>query len=259
MKMSSPARISRRNLLQAAGLTLATPGLVRPASAQPVEAGVSASDFGSAVPITRVRSARPLLALTFDDGPHATLTPQLLDLLAERNVRATFYVVGNRISHHQGIMGRIADEGHEIGNHSWSHPSLGGLSDAAILSQIDRTSAAIVEAVGRPPVTMRPPYGNLSPRQTRMLYASRGLQSVLWSVDTEDWRRSGEDVMVNRILSQSRPGGVILAHDIVAQTIRAMPVAIDGLLTRGYEFVTVSELMGWPRWNTRRTGLLAHS
>lgn len=257
--MSPPARISRRNLLQAAGLTLATPGLVQPASAQPFAADVPVSGFDSAVPITRVRSARPLLALTFDDGPHATLTPQLLDLLAARNVRATFYVVGRRVAHHQSIMVRIAAEGHEIGNHTWSHPSLSGLSDAAILSQIDRTSEAVVEAVGLPPVTMRPPYGNLSSRQTRMLQASRGLPNVLWSVDTEDWRRPGEDVVVNRILTRSEPGGVILAHDIVAETIRAMPVAIDGLLARGYEFVTVSELLGWPRWNARRTGLLAHS
>lgn len=255
--MQPLVRISRRHLFHAVGLALAAPSLVRPVSAQSDIHGTSPTGFGGPVTITHVPSARPVLALTFDDGPHATLTPQLLDLLAARNVRATFFVVGNRIGQHRDIMMRMAQEGHEIGNHSWSHPSLSGLSDSAILLQIDRTSVAITEAVGRPPVTMRPPYGNLSSRQGRMLHASRGLANVLWSVDTEDWRRPGEDVVVNRIVTRSRPGAVVLAHDIVAPTIRAMPRAIDALLIRGYQFVTVSELLGWPRWGIRRDRFLA--
>jgi len=201
--------------------------------------------------ITRVRTARPVVAMTFDDGPHPSLTPQLLDILAARGIRATFYVIGWRVAQSPLLARRIAEEGHEIGNHTWSHPSLTGQSDAAALAQIDRTTQAVHEAVGRPPVTMRPPYGNFSPRQRRMLMEARNMPTVLWSVDPEDWRRPGAPVVAQRIVSQSHPGAVILSHDIIGATVRAMPAALDGLIARGYEFVTLSELIGWPRWNSR--------
>ena len=254
-------RPSRRQVLLAAGaVVLASPCVLRPAAAQGLPAqpaitlpqDITQSDTAT---ITRVRTARPLVAMTFDDGPHATLTPRLLDILALRGIRATFFVIGSRVRHHATIMTRIASEGHEIGNHTWSHPSLSGLGDGAILSELDRTTHAIYDAVGRPPVTMRPPYGNLTGRQRRMVQAARNLPTVLWSVDPEDWRRPGPNVVAERIVSRSHPGGVILAHDIQHGTVNAMPATLDRLLAQGYEFVTVSELIGWPRWDTRRIRL----
>jgi peptidoglycan/xylan/chitin deacetylase (PgdA/CDA1 family) len=104
-----------------------------------------------------------------------------------------------------------------------------------VLSQIDRTNEAIYNATGRLPVTMRPPYGNLYPRQRLMLHQTRGMPTVLWSVDPEDWRRPGS-VVANRIVSQSHPGAVVLAHDIHGPTIRAMPAAVSGLHARGFRF-----------------------
>jgi peptidoglycan/xylan/chitin deacetylase (PgdA/CDA1 family) len=247
--MATPAPMSRRALLLGGAAGLAAPRLSAPAAAQATAAPVPDT-------ITRVRTARPVVALTFDDGPHARLTPPLLDLLAARGVRATFYVIGRRVGRAPGLTRRIAAEGHEIGNHTWSHPSLLGYSDAAVLAQIDRTTRAIRQAVGRPPVTMRPPYGNFHARQRRMLMAARGMPTVLWSVDPQDWHRPGAGVVANRILAASHPGAVILAHDTLAGTVRAMPAVLDGLLARGYSFVTLSELIGWPRWSDRP---LAHA
>lgn len=256
-------RLSRRQMMLAAGaVLLASPAVLRPAAAQTAMASAPIGlprdiTQGDAATITRVRTARPVVAMTFDDGPHASLTPQLLDILAVRGIRATFYVIGSRVVRHPDIMQRIADEGHEIGNHTWSHPSLSGMGDAAILSELDRTSHAIFDTVGRPPVTMRPPYGNLTSRQRLMVHGERNLPTILWSVDPEDWRRPGPGVVAERIVSRSHPGGVILAHDIQSGTVRAMPATLDTLTARGYQFVTVSELIGWPRWDTRRIRLAA--
>ena len=255
---------SRRRLLLAAGATLAAPWLGRTAAAQQMAAQPAITlpgdiTRGEEATITRVRTARPLLALTFDDGPHHSLTPQLLDILAARQIRVTFYVIGSRVQREASLTRRIAAEGHEIGNHTWSHPSLSGLSDAAVLSEIDRTTQVIYDTVGRPPVTMRPPYGNLTGRQRLMLHRDRNLPTVLWSVDPRDWQRPGSAVVSARILGASHPGGVILAHDIHGGTVRAMPDTLDTLIARGYQFVTVSELIGWPRWDSRRIRLVARS
>ena len=210
---------------------------------------------GGPTTITRVPTEQPLVAMTFDDGPHERLTPQLLDMLSARNIRATFYLIGRRVNLYPQLARRIAEDGHEIGNHTWNHPRLTGLGNSSLLRELDRTTVAIHEATGRPPVTMRPPYGALSNRQRALIYEARHFPTVLWSVDPEDWRRPGSSVVANRIVGRSHPGAVILAHDIVAPTVRAMPAALDGLIARGYRFVTVSELMGWPRWQSRNLQL----
>jgi peptidoglycan/xylan/chitin deacetylase (PgdA/CDA1 family) len=137
------------------------------------------------------RDEQPLVALTFDDGPHPTLTPQLLDFLAVNNIRATFYLIGSRVARHPQLAARIAAEGHEIGNHTWSHPSLFGYSDGGRAVADRPRQRGRRNATGRVPVTMRPPYGNLYPRQRLMLHQTRGMPTVLWSVDPEDWRRPG--------------------------------------------------------------------
>lgn len=250
--------ITRRQMIWGAGAAMAGHGLATPALAQARIALPDDITRGDQTTVTRVATARPVVALTFDDGPHHSLTPHLMDILASRGVRATFYVIGNRVVRHPQLMQRMVAAGHEIGNHTWSHPSLSGLSDGSILSQLDRTTQAVYEAVGRPPVTMRPPYGNLTPRQRRMVFDTRAMPTVLWSVDPEDWRRPGSSVVAQRIVSRSHPGGVVLAHDIHAPTVRAMPATIDGLIARGFEFVTLSELLGWRRWDRRNLTLASH-
>ncbi|MFW2541824.1 polysaccharide deacetylase family protein [Primorskyibacter sp. 2E107] len=205
-----------------------------------------------AATIMAVRTPSPVVSMTFDDGPHPRLTPVLLDMLKARGLRATFYLIGNRVVTWPDIVRRIADEGHEIGNHSWTHPNLAKFSDGRVLDEIDRTSNAIFKITGRPPVTFRPPYGAFSRRQRLMLYEARNLPTILWSVDPQDWRRPGAGVVASRILKGSRPGAIILSHDIQSGTVKAMPQTLDGLSGRGLRFATVSQMMGWPLWQSRR-------
>lgn len=204
-----------------------------------------------AATITAIRTSSPVVAMTFDDGPHAQNTPRLLDMLAERNIKATFYLIGNRVQAHPQIARRIAEEGHEIGNHSWSHPFLNRLSDRSVTREIDQTSDVIFQVTGRPPVTFRPPYGAFTQRQRSALYNARNLPTILWSVDPQDWRRPGSGVVASRILNHAHQGGIILSHDIHRGTIDAMPRALDGITGQGLRFVTVSQILGWPLWQSR--------
>lgn len=201
--------------------------------------------------IRHVTTQDPVIAMTFDDGPHHALTPQVLDILAARGVRASFFVVGQRVAQAPGLVARIAREGHEIGNHSWSHPHLARLGDPAVLSEIDKTADAVLAVTGFRPVVMRPPYGDFSTRQSRMIRAVRALPTIMWSVDPQDWRRPGGSVIAERIIADAAPGAVILTHDTVSDTMRNLPHALDSLLGQGYRFVTVSELIGWPAWTGR--------
>lgn len=202
--------------------------------------------------IRRIRTTDRVVALTFDDGPDQILTPRVLDILATRRIRASFFVVGNRVVQAPTLVTRMAREGHEIGNHSWSHPHMAQLSDTAILDQIDRTSRVVEDATGFSPVLMRPPYGEFDLRQSRMVRLARGLPTIMWSVDPQDWRRPGGWAIADNIIANAAPGAVVLSHDIVDETVRNLPRVLDGLAARGYQFVTVSELLGWPLWTERR-------
>lgn len=181
--------------------------------------------------------------MTFDDGPHPVLTPKLLDLLKERNIKATFYVVGTNAKAYPDILRRIIAEGHEIGNHTWSHVSLTKSTPGTVASQLNQTSQAIFDAVGEKPTTMRPPYGAINPRLVDRIHSEFGMKVILWTVDPLDWRRPGPSVVAQRIIQGVHPGAIILSHDIHPGTIAAMPQVFDTLLKEGYTFVTVSELL----------------
>lgn len=184
-----------------------------------------------------------MVAITFDDGPSATLTPKLLDILKERKVRATFFVVGQNAAEYPDILKRAVAEGHEIGNHSWSHPQLTSLGAAGVKAQIEKTNAAIKAAIGRDPVVMRPPYGATNSRLDKLFAQTYGMKVILWSVDPLDWKYRNADRVKREILSQVGPGGIILVHDIHASSVAAMPGTLDALLASGYKFATVSELL----------------
>jgi peptidoglycan/xylan/chitin deacetylase (PgdA/CDA1 family) len=244
--------LTRRAVLASgtAACLLGSPTLVQAATPRiklPADAATR-----DAATVTAIRTQSPIVAMTFDDGPHPRLTPILLDMLKQRNLRATFYLIGTRITTWPDIVRRIADEGHEIGTHTSSHPNLAKHSNTSVLSQIDRTSDAIFKITGRPPVTFRPPYGAFTKRQRLMLYKERNLPTILWAVDPQDWRRPGASVVAKRILKYSHPGAIILSHDIQSGTVKAMPDTFDGLLARGLKFGTMSQMMGWPLWQTRR-------
>jgi peptidoglycan/xylan/chitin deacetylase (PgdA/CDA1 family) len=192
----------------------------------------------------------PYVAMTFDDGPSATLTPKLLDLLAARHLKATFFVIGQNVADHPEIVQRAAREGHEIGNHSWSHPYLAKLSDEAVRRELRRTDEAIKNATGVRPSLLRPPYGSLTARQKRWIHDEFGYEIILWDVDPLDWKRPGPITVCNRIVKETRPGSIVLSHDIHPGTIEAMPATLNQLETKGFKFVTVSELIGMAKPET---------
>jgi len=190
-----------------------------------------------------VHTDGPYIAMTFDDGPSATLTPKLLDLLATRHIKVTFFVIGENVAEHPEIVARAAREGHEIGNHSWSHPNFGKMSDDNVRSQLRRTDDAIRSATGNRPTLMRPPYGSITAREKHWIHDEFGYRIILWDVDPYDWKRPGPAVVRNRILKETQPGSIVLSHDIHPGTIEAMPSTLDALEAKGFKFVTISELI----------------
>src|SRR5437899_9109884 len=190
-----------------------------------------------------VHTDGPYIAMTFDDGPSATLTPKLLDLLATRHIKVTFFVIGENVAEHPEIVARAAREGHEMCNHSWSHPNFGKMSDDNVRSQLRRTDDAIRSATGNRPNLMRPPYGSITAREKHWIHDEFGYRIILWDVDPYDWKRPGPAVVRNRILKETQPGSIVLSHDIHPGTIEAMPSTLDALEAKGFKFVTVSELI----------------
>ncbi|MGZ4983273.1 MAG: polysaccharide deacetylase family protein [Chthoniobacterales bacterium] len=185
----------------------------------------------------------PYVAMTFDDGPSAALTPKLLDLLAAHHMKVTFFVVGQNAADHPDILKRAVREGHEIANHSWSHPNYGKMGDEAVRRDLQKTDDAIKAAIGTRPTLMRPPYGSITARQKSWIHQEFGYRIILWDVDPNDWKRPGPSVVTRRIVNEARPGSIILSHDIHPPTIEAMPATFDQLQAKGFKFVTVSELL----------------
>jgi peptidoglycan/xylan/chitin deacetylase (PgdA/CDA1 family) len=185
----------------------------------------------------------PYIAMTFDDGPSPETTPRLLDILKQRNIKATFFMIGQNAERNPAIVKRILAEGHEIGNHSWTHPQLSKLSDDRVTEEINKTQNAIKDASGYTPVILRPPYGAITARQKEWIEKQFGLSVIIWSVDPFDWKRPGASVIEQRILAGARPGAIVLSHDIHKQTVDAMPATLDALAAKGFKFVTVSQLI----------------
>lgn len=185
----------------------------------------------------------PYIAMTFDDGPSAKLTPKLLDLLAAHHIKATFFLIGQNVAENPEIVAREVREGHEVANHSWSHPNLAKMSDDGVRGQVRKTEDAIRNAAGHAPTLLRPPYGSITPRQKKWINQEFGYKIVLWDVDPLDWRRPGPNVVCNRIVKNTRAGSIVLAHDIHPGTIEAMPCVLNQLEAKGFKFVTVSELI----------------
>jgi len=192
-------------------------------------------------------SGGPYLALTFDDGPHATNTPRLLDILAQRGVKATFFVVGTNAKAHPGILKRMVAEGHEIANHTWSHPNMTTLSQASLKREMDLTRDAVIAATGIAPRVCRPPYGATNASVKSFLMSEYRYPTIMWSVDPLDWKQPGAAAVADRLVAGASNGGILLVHDIHKGSVDAMPDTLDRLLAQGYKFVTVSQLLAMER------------
>lgn len=183
------------------------------------------------------------IAMTFDDGPEPKLTPKLLDILKEKGIKATFFVVGQNAAAYPEILKRAVAEGHEIANHSWSHPNFGKMSDPAVNQELQKTHDAIFQATGIKPKLLRPPYGSITKHEREWIHDKFSYKIILWDVDPLDWKFRNANHVETEILKQTRPGSIILSHDIHASTVEAMPATLSELQAKGYKFVTVSELL----------------
>jgi peptidoglycan/xylan/chitin deacetylase (PgdA/CDA1 family) len=188
---------------------------------------------------------RRRLALTFDDGPDPTRTPLLLDALAELGVKATFFLLGKKVEAHPELAARIAREGHEIGNHTYSHPYLPLASSERVARELAITDALIERATGVVPAIARPPYGGRSPFNVKA-FAKSGKRVVLWDLNSFDWKGAPADDVARRVVERARPGSIILMHearDGGETTVDAVRMLVPELRARGFELATVSRVL----------------
>ena len=187
--------------------------------------------------------ASPCVALTFDDGPHPEQSAKLLDILKERGVRTTLFMVGQACEKHPELLRRAFVEGHEIGNHTWTHPSLTKLGTPEVLDELDRTSAIIGAVTGRNPALMRPPYIDTNAALDQLIAEHCGMKVIGATVDSRDWSGHGAERTADYIYKGIKAGAIVLCHENQPNTIKAMGEILDTLLAREFEFVTVSELI----------------
>ncbi len=185
----------------------------------------------------------PYIAMTFDDGPSKENTPRLLEMLKKRGIKATFFLLGECVAQNPEIAKRIVAEGHEIANHSWSHPSLSKLGEEGITSQLQRTHDLIEQTTGVSMTLMRPPYGALTTNQRAWVNKKWGYKIILWDVDPLDWKVRNAAHVESEIVKQTVAGSIVLSHDIHKTTVDAMPETLDALAAKGFKFVTVTELL----------------
>ncbi|CAN5868461.1 hypothetical protein BH11MYX3_BH11MYX3_22750 [soil metagenome] len=189
-----------------------------------------------------MRRDRKTVALTFDDGPDPVRTPALLDVLAEAHAPATFFLLGDAVEMHPEVVTRTANEGHELGNHTYCHRYLPLARSRSVERELARTDAAIEHATGQVPRVARPPWGGRSPWTVRA-FARLAKRLVLWDVNSFDWKGKPAAEVVARVLERTKPGSIILMHearDGGEETIEAVRMLIPQLRARGYQLVTVS-------------------
>lgn len=195
-----------------------------------------------AAPTPAPTTGNKVIALTFDDGP-GPYTEKLLDILDKYDAKATFFLIGSKVSARANTLRRMQSRGHQLGNHSWSHPELNKVSTEQLASEIDQTNNAIKQAVGTKPNIIRPPYGAFN-RAVLEQFRQRGMSAVVWSVDTRDWADRNSEIVCSRAVAGARNGAVILMHDIHPTSVNAVPCILDSLKQQGYSFVTVQNLIG---------------
>ncbi len=197
---------------------------------------------GEAVPAegwAEIPEGEKYVALTFDDGPRRGTTDRLLDGLKERGASATFFLIGQQIEDNADLVARMAEEGHQIGNHTWSHQRLDGAAPDEAAQEVGRTEAALEALLGGGDYWLRPPYGQVNPGTEE----SFGVPLVKWSVDPRDWESRDTGKVTRAVLENVAPNSIILLHDIYPTSVDAALRVVDRLQEEGYWFVTVEELL----------------
>ena len=199
-----------------------------------------------AEPVRHVSTEEKKVAITFDDGPNEEKTREILEVLRENGVVATFFVIGENAKEHPDRIREICDAGHEIGNHTWSHRYLTKMNESEIREELGKTEALLTEICGGRPVVFRPPGGYWS-EESLAVVESMGYKSVLWSVDTRDWTMNSADRIIRQVASGTGWGDIILFHDLPDKRLStpdALRILLPKLREKGFAFVTVSELLG---------------
>lgn len=179
------------------------------------------------------------IAITFDDGPHPQFTEQLLDGLKERGVHATFFVTGEHAEQHKDIIRRMSEEGHIIGNHTYSHIQLTAGNRETFKQELIKTNKILTDITGKEVLYVRPPYGTWDKTFEKEL----SMFPVLWNVDPLDWCSNDTSCVINRVLKNTEENDIILMHDYYETSVNAALQIVDELQKRGYVFVTVEEIL----------------
>lgn len=187
--------------------------------------------------LRKIDKNKKMVALTYDDGP-SIYTPRILKTLKENNSVATFFVVGNRVPMYSDTVKKAYDMGCEIGNHTYEHKSLPNLSETEVKRQISKTNKEVKKAIGEKPVIMRPTGGATNTNIKKWV----GMPSIIWSIDTLDWKTRNADSTKRAVLDHVKDGDIVLMHDLYSATATASETIIPELVRRGYQLVTVSEL-----------------
>lgn len=197
-------------------------------------------------PAVKPGKGEKYIALTFDDGPDQRYTNDILDILKEKEVKATFFVVGQQVKKNPEVLQRIAEEGHAIGNHTYSHKDLSKLNKQQMIVEIKTSDAVIKKTIGFTPAMVRAPYGAVSDTLKVVLKAS-SRELVGWNIDTRDWAGTSAANMSKMIKNEAKPGGIILMHSFgsknIKNTVQALPGIIDDLVEMGYTLVTADQLV----------------
>ncbi|HHW56946.1 MAG TPA: polysaccharide deacetylase family protein [Clostridia bacterium] len=191
-------------------------------------------------------AAGKVVALTFDDGPVPEYTERYVDILKSMDVKATFFVIGKNAERHPELLKYIVENGNEIGLHSYSHFNMKKMKPEQMVDELYKTQKILVEATGIKPTLFRPPYGAFN-RTLLEISDALGLNVTLWNVDPDDWRSPAVESVVNRVISHTKNGSVILMHEGKINTLAALPQIIEKLKAEGYSFVTVSELLNYEK------------
>ncbi|HCM88822.1 MULTISPECIES: polysaccharide deacetylase family protein [Vagococcus] len=183
------------------------------------------------------------IALTFDDGPKRETTSKLLDILSQKGIKATFFILGQNIDGNEDLLKRMKDEGHIIGSHSMYHHNLSQMNEKMLKQDVEEMDQKSTKLFKESFKYIRPPYGAANPLVAKI--ANRPL--IEWSVDSKDWSTKNTQMIINQVTQTTQPGSIILMHDIYTETINAVPTIIDNLTQQGYNFVTVDALLNQPK------------
>ncbi|WP_432204727.1 polysaccharide deacetylase family protein [Cetobacterium somerae] len=182
------------------------------------------------------------IALTFDDGPKAKITEEILEVLKENDAKATFFILGSNGKRYPKILEKIHEDGHQLANHSYNHPNLRKIPLAEVKKELESTNKIITDVTGEKVVYFRPPYGSLGQVRKEEVKKQLGMESVMWNICPKDWeKKSDTDYIAKFLIENSKDNGIVLLHDH-SKTAKALKIAIPQLKSQGFEFVTVEEL-----------------